>query len=328
MGFGSSTPILSALTMSPYAGKSHYNLNSRLNTPAHSRPGSPDAFSGTDGDAEDRDATVVKNKRKSKGKQKTWTGDTSDTANSEPIKRIDQTLPPPHSYPPSVSVSPMTSTPLRKGSDSDEDAAPILHVQQAATQAAKALKTAVLHDARNIQGHADENMGGIVWNVTSAQEAKHLARSLFMAFKDRKRNYLIPSDFYPAFKDHEEAHSAFRVFDADNNGDLSKAEMKTTILKVYKERRFLSRSMRDVGVALKTLDHILLFFALVILFFISLSVFNVSVGDSLTSVYSLAIAGSFIFKNSASNAFDAIMFLFVTQCVFNLISSMLRSGTC
>jgi small-conductance mechanosensitive channel len=84
-------------------------------------------------------------------------------------------------------------------------------------------------------------------------------------------------------------------------------------MKVYKERRSLSRSMRDVGVALKTLDQILLFFALVVLFFISLSVFSVSVGSSLTSLYSLGIALSFIFKNAASSAFDSIMFLFVTH---------------
>jgi small-conductance mechanosensitive channel len=136
-----------------------------------------------------------------------------------------------------------------------------------------------------------------------------------MRFRDRRRSYLIAADFIPAFPDSEAATAAFRVFDKDNNGDLSRAEMKTTMLKVYKERRFLSRSMRDVGVALKTLDKVLLFFALVILFFISLSVFGVEVGDSLTSVYSIGIAASFIFKNAASQAFDAIMFLFVTQCV-------------
>jgi len=71
--------------------------------------------------------------------------------------------------------------------------------------------------------------------------------------------------------------------------------------------------MRDVGVALKTLDQILLFFALAMLFFISLSVFGVEVEKSLTSVYTVGIAASFIFKNAASSAFDAIMFLFVTQ---------------
>lgn len=136
-----------------------------------------------------------------------------------------------------------------------------------------------------------------------------------MKFRDRAshRTYLLPSDFYPAFPTTELAESAFRVFDKDNNGDISRAEIKTTVLKVYKERRFLARSMRDVSVALSTLDHILLAFAMVILFFISLSVFGVEVGDSLTSVYSIGIAASFIFKNAASNAFDAIMFLFVTQ---------------
>ena len=44
-----------------------------------------------------------------------------------------------------------------------------------------------------------------------------------------------------------------------------------------------------------------------------MSVFDVSIGESLTSMYSLGIGLSFIFKNAASNAFDAIMFLFVTQ---------------
>jgi len=71
--------------------------------------------------------------------------------------------------------------------------------------------------------------------------------------------------------------------------------------------------MRDVGEALKTLDRILLLFAGVVVFFISLSVFKVEVGDSLSSVYTIFIAASFIFKHSVSSAFDAIMFLFVTQ---------------
>lgn len=77
--------------------------------------------------------------------------------------------------------------------------------------------------------------------------------------------------------------------------------------------------MRDVGEALKTLDNILLFFAGVIVFFISLSVFDVNLGDSLTSVYSLFIAASFFFKNAASSAFNSIMFLFVTQWVLRTI---------
>ena len=136
---------------------------------------------------------------------------------------------------------------------------------------------------------------------------------MYFRLKHPKRSYLLPEDFNPAFSSPEEAQKAFRVFDKDNNGDLSRAEIKQTLVKVYKERRFLSRSMRDVGSALKTLDKILLFFAFVVLFFISLSVFGVDIGSSLSSVYTIGIAASFIFKSTASNAFDAIMFLFVTH---------------
>ena len=142
---------------------------------------------------------------------------------------------------------------------------------------------------------------------------QHLARSIYQRLKDRGRVWLIPADFYPAFPSHSLAEEAFKVFDKDNTGDITRAQIKTILLKVYKERRILSRSMRDVGEALKTLDNILLFFAGVILFFISLSVFEVNVDESLTSIYSLFIAASFFFQHAASSAFDSIMFLFVTQ---------------
>lgn len=320
-GFGrTTTPVLSAFTLSPFQDKEQ--PGSRRPSPIPSRAGTPDRFgdvmSENEADAEDLDATLVK--RKNKGKQRTsWLAQPVETSEpqSTTSRHHDFAMSPTlHAYPPSAGISPNRSggvTPNRKNSDDGEEE-PVA-VVQAATQAAKVLKSAVLHDARNIKGKSDDDLGGLVWNVTSAHEAKRLARAIYMAFRKRNRNYLQPSDFLPAFKDEEEAKAAFRVFDTDNNGDISRAEIKTTLIKVYKERRFLSRSMRDIGVALRTLDNILLFFALVILLFISLSVFDVSVGDSLTSLYSIGIAASFIFKNSASSAFDAIMFLFVTQYV-------------
>ncbi|KAF8075988.1 Mechanosensitive ion channel-domain-containing protein [Lyophyllum atratum] len=203
-----------------------------------------------------------------------------------------------HRYPP--------GSPPRNGSN--EGSA----TQTPLTSAAKVLRNAVLHDARNIRGK-NIGDGSMAWNISSTHEAKRLARSIYTRFKNRQRTYLLASDFYPAFPNEAAAEAAFRVFDKDNDGDILRGEIKAEIVRVYKERRFLSRSMRDVGAALKMLDQILLLFAMVILFFISLSVFGVEVGSSLTSVYSLGIAASFIFKNSASSAFDAIMFLFVSH---------------
>ncbi|KAF9500178.1 hypothetical protein BDN71DRAFT_1440755 [Pleurotus eryngii] len=226
----------------------------------------------------------------------------------------------PHRYPPTPLGMPVPMNvgigSPRESVDSGRNVAGAVEaVTDAVERTAKVIKSAVLHDARNIRGKegADDEGDMLAWYAANTKEAKRLARAIYLRFKDRRRNYLLPEDFYPAFPTSAEAEAAFRVFDKDNNGDISRAEIKSTLIKVYKERRFLSRSMRDVGAALKTLDHILLFFAMVVLLFISLSVFGVEVGDSLTSLYSLAIAASFVFKNAASEAFDAIMFLFVTH---------------
>lgn len=245
---------------------------------------------------QDPDSTLVGSNGKGKGKRQSENhfSPSPQRADSEPITPLAHIRgnSSPHQYPPS------SAKPHGDDSDSDDP----LHMKQAAAAVAKTVKTAVLHDARNIEGKENSELGGLMWDVSSSHEAKKLARAIYNTFRRGTRTYLIPSDFYPAFPTEAEAEQAFRVFDTDNNGDLSRAEIKTTLMKVYKERRFLSRSMRDVSVALKSLDQILLFFALVILFFISLSVFNVNVGDSLTSVYSLGIGLSFIFKNACSSS--------------------------
>ncbi|KAF9268280.1 hypothetical protein L218DRAFT_1073600 [Marasmius fiardii PR-910] len=247
-----------------------------------------------------------------------------------------------HRYPPSLGHDHYTGSPIGssrlpasahgtppRNPRYAEDAAETL------AAAAKALKTAVFHDARNIKGE-NENRDNIlgIGGFGSTTEAKRLARSIYYRFRPpgAGRKYLLPSDFAPAFpstttaRPHSssptdasadnvsaEVQAAFRVFDRDNNGDISRSEIKTTLIRVYKERRALARSMRDVNSALDTLDRILGFFAAVIVFFISLQVFGVEIDSSLASLYSLGIAASFVFKNAASNAFDAVMFLFVTH---------------
>ncbi|GLB33413.1 putative mechanosensitive ion channel [Lyophyllum shimeji] len=330
------TPVSRAsfLAPSPLSDKEHYHsLHSALRSIAlpgtHSKGHSyDDAEKGMDADNEDADRTLVnKTGRKWKGKNKdclSWIhpGGSGSGSGGQTPEQIDNPTPDPEASEHEMDVLPPSQRSSVFFGDSDAahnypPSSPTLGdggagAEAPLTHAAKVLKQAVLHDARNIKGK-NIGEGSMAWNINSTKEATRLARSLFTRLKDRRRNYILPSDFYPAFPDEASAKKAFRVFDRDNNGDISRAELKSRVVKVYKERRFLSRSMRDVGAALKTLDHILLLFAMIILFFIGLSVFGVNVGDSLTSVYSIGIAASFIFKNSASSAFDSIMFLFVTH---------------
>lgn len=155
---------------------------------------------------------------------------------------------------------------------------------------------------------------GIGTDVNSPAEAKRLARSIFVAFRgSHKRSYLIPSDFEPAYTNPEDAKDAFSVFDRDGNGDISQSEIKNTVMQVYKERRFLSRSMQDVNHAVGQLDAIFVIVCLVIVMFEAFAIFNVGIGKTLTTFYSLAIAFAFVFKESAANVFDSIIFIFVTH---------------
>lgn len=261
---GMRTPLF-GFSLTPFSEKEKFNFGSRPNSVA----GSIDLEQedGSQADVEDLQSSKKKGKRKS-GVQ--FPAPSSDESS------------PSHQYPPTPHTLETTpdrndaNTPLHTREESDDAAAMV-------TKTAKVLKSAMFHDARNIKG-TDEGDNGLVWDVGSSQEAKRLARSIFNTFHDRRRRYLIPSDFEPAFPTKEDAEAGFRVFDKDNNGDITRQEIKSTLLKVYKERRFLSRSMRDVSAALRTLDHILLAVAFIILFFISITVFGVSVGDSLTSV--------------------------------------------
>ncbi|KAG2119101.1 Mechanosensitive ion channel-domain-containing protein [Suillus discolor] len=275
-----SHPRLATFTgLNPFSDKEHYRLRSESSAPSE----------GDEADVED--GAKLKNKGKGKYKQRKSTiieaseDLESSTEQVASIATTPATQPSvdnltTHKYPPTPSgprsVDPHTEDPT------------------IVVQAAKALKTAVLHDARNVKGATDE-LEALVLSMSSTHEAKRLARAIYRTFRDRR-----PKD-------------AFRVFDVDDNGDISRSEIKSSLLRVYKERRFLWRSMHDVGAALKTLDQILLLFALGILFLVSLSIFGVNVTQSLTSAYSLGLAASFVFKNSASNVFDAIMFLFVTH---------------
>jgi hypothetical protein len=177
----------------------------------------------------------------------------------------------------SRSTSPVTSTnrhsypPRRATPDKDKDGA-----EELLAQAARTVKRAVMHDARNMRGAnsggtggiggaGDEDETGLKFKMGSAKEAKvgyshclsfialtrlvqKIARDIYHNLKqDRRRNYLIPSDFFPAYPTPDEARAAFKVFDKDGNDDITRAEIKTMVVKVYRERRFLSRSMKYVS---------------------------------------------------------------------------------
>lgn len=149
---------------------------------------------------------------------------------------------------------------------------------------------------------------------TSQQQAKDLARQIYSSLKPAAadREYLVEADLYSHFRTKEEAAKAFQLFDKDGNGDISKRELRNGCMRIYKERKLLSASMRDLSQASGKLDKILLTIAVIIWAVIVCASFGINVGTSLMPLWTMFVAVSFIFGNSAKDMFESIIFIFVT----------------
>ncbi|KAF8673852.1 hypothetical protein AX14_005320 [Amanita brunnescens Koide BX004] len=146
--------------------------------------------------------------------------------------------------------------------------------------------------------------------------ARKLSRRLFLVLSDVNppRSRLHVEDFYAYFHTTEEAHQAFALFDKDDNGDISRNEMREAVQRIYRERKALTAGLKDVGSIVAKLDAVLLSVVLATVIFICLLIFNRS--DSLASLVPLAtviLGFSFIFGNSAAALFGSLIFIFSTH---------------
>ncbi|KAG0043407.1 hypothetical protein BGZ83_011454, partial [Gryganskiella cystojenkinii] len=149
-------------------------------------------------------------------------------------------------------------------------------------------------------------------DINSTENAKRLARTLFHNLQGHG-DELVVEDFYTYFETEDDAQDAFALFDKDGNGDISKREMKEKIFYIYKERKDLHTSLRDLSQAVGKLDIIFLTIVAVIWLLIILSIFGTSVVQNMLSIGSFLVALSFVFGNSLRTLFENIVFLFITH---------------
>ncbi|KAF9143539.1 hypothetical protein BGX30_000155 [Mortierella sp. GBA39] len=149
-------------------------------------------------------------------------------------------------------------------------------------------------------------------DINSTHNAKRLAKTLFYNLQGNG-DELVVQDFYPYFDTEEASQEAFSIFDKDGNGDISKREIKEKIFYIYKERKDLHTSLRDLSQAVGKLDIIFLTIVAVVWLLIILSIFGTSVVQNMLSIGSFLVALSFVFGNSLKTLFENIVFLFITH---------------
>ncbi|KAI0051855.1 hypothetical protein FA95DRAFT_1620196 [Auriscalpium vulgare] len=162
---------------------------------------------------------------------------------------------------------------------------------------------------KNSRFNREQGLGDLV-------SARKLARKLFAALSDvyPPRAHLILEDFYPYFKTTTEAHAAFALFDKDGNGDITKKEMREAVQRIYRERKSLTASLKDVSSVVAKLDAVLLSVALVAIIFLCLLIFNRNnTVASLVPLATIILGFSFIFGHSAQTLFESLIFIFATH---------------
>ncbi|GAA5796186.1 hypothetical protein HPULCUR_001555 [Helicostylum pulchrum] len=162
--------------------------------------------------------------------------------------------------------------------------------------------------AKNFSSHQ-------IHGQNSTQQAKSLAKKIYynLLGPDSTRDSIYESDLYPFFNTVAEATNAFGLFDSDGNGDISKRELRSGCIKIYRERKNLTRSMRDLSQATGKLDIVLMIIFIIVWVIIVCAAFGVNVGTDLMPLWSAFVAASFVFGTSAKDAFEAIIFVFVTH---------------
>lgn len=175
------------------------------------------------------------------------------------------------------------------------------------SQLQKKLQNIVLTDTPDARSRIQDSKV----DINSEEFAKKVARKLFTSLGPNKKRLTLV-DFEPYFATVEEAEKAFCVFDKDENHDLSRREMRDTVLSIYKERKALAQSVRDTSQALGKVDAMLLAVSSIATIFATLTIFSVDVWTSLVPFGSALVALAFVFGNTAKNTFESILFLFVT----------------
>ncbi|KAI8458829.1 hypothetical protein BY996DRAFT_6410621 [Phakopsora pachyrhizi] len=145
----------------------------------------------------------------------------------------------------------------------------------------------------------------------STHSAKKLARKLFEGLDEDRGGVLTRNEFEPFFKNAADAAEAFKLFDKDGNGDIDRKEMRSAVSRIYRERRALATSLKDMSSAVAKLDAVLLAMALLVSLFIWLFIFNPKgTTDQLVPIATVVLGFSFIFGNAAKNLFESMLFIF------------------
>ena len=138
-----------------------------------------------------------------------------------------------------------------------------------------------------------------------------LARRLYRTFVRDGFDTVFSGDLKEAYDNNEEAEAAFAMFDRDMNGDISMEELEGACVEIGRERKSITASLKDLDSVVSKLDDVFMFFVLVIVVIVFLSLISTSAAGVLTSAGSSILALSWLFSSTAQEFLQSVIFVFV-----------------
>ncbi|CAN0047968.1 unnamed protein product, partial [Ectocarpus sp. 12 AP-2014] len=130
--------------------------------------------------------------------------------------------------------------------------------------------------------------------------------------KPKEEEVLVRKTFCPALEP-ELLDVAFKIFDLDNSGTVTKEEMVLGVVGTFKDHRSLAHTLQDSEHIAQKLGLIIMCVILFILFFVWLSIWGADVVSLSVTFASFLIAFSFMIGTAASNLMSAVLFIFVSR---------------
>eukprot|EP00752_Nemacystus_decipiens_P002553 g2394.t1 len=130
--------------------------------------------------------------------------------------------------------------------------------------------------------------------------------------EDEEEKLLVRKTLCPALEP-ELLDVAFKIFDLDGSGTVTKEEMVLGVVGTFKDHRSLAHTLQDSEHIARKLGLIIMWVILFILFFVWLSICGADVVSLSVTFASFLIAFSFMIGNAASNLTSAVLFIFVSR---------------
>ncbi|KAL3894540.1 MAG: hypothetical protein SGCHY_005216, partial [Lobulomycetales sp.] len=168
-------------------------------------------------------------------------------------------------------------------------------------------------------GLIEVGMATVGYNLEDRSGIRHfgdpfkLAKRLFQGIQRGKSNSLYLQDFEPFFETLDESVEAFRIFDGDGNGDITRVEFRQGILEIYNDCDSLEASVLQSNQAIAKLDSLLKVFVYAIIIFVALGTFEIDTSAFLALTVTLWAGTLFAIGGVVKNLVESIIFLFFTH---------------